>query len=35
MALRHRPAEPAATANYLFGRHVADNANWGRYIEGW
>lgn len=35
MNLRHRPAEPAATANYLFGRHLADNAGWGKYIEGW
>jgi 5-methylcytosine-specific restriction endonuclease McrA len=35
MNLRHRPAEPAATANYMFGRHLADNADWGKYIEGW
>ncbi len=35
MNLRHRPAEPAATANYLFGRHLTDNADWGKFIEGW
>ncbi len=35
MNLRRRPAEPAATASYLFGRHVADNADWARYIDGW
>lgn len=35
MALRHRPAEPSPTADYLFGRHLADNADWKKYIEGW
>ena len=35
MALRHRPAEPVPTAAYLFGRHLADNADWRQYIEGW
>jgi 5-methylcytosine-specific restriction endonuclease McrA len=35
MHLRHRPAEPAATANYLFGRHLAENADWAQYIDGW
>ncbi len=35
MSLRHRPAEPAATAGYMFGRHLAENANWRQYIEGW
>jgi 5-methylcytosine-specific restriction endonuclease McrA len=35
MALRHRPAEPAPTAAYLFGRHVTENADWRKYIEGW
>jgi 5-methylcytosine-specific restriction endonuclease McrA len=35
MQLRHRPGEPAATANYLFGRHLDENADWKRYIDGW
>ena len=35
MHLRHNPAEPAATAAYLFGRHLADNADWAKYIDGW
>ena len=35
MHLRRNPAEPAATAAYLFGRHLSDNANWAKYIEGW
>jgi len=35
MHLRHRPAEPAATASYLFGRHLGDNADWAKYIDGW
>jgi len=35
MHLRHRPSEPAPTAHYLFGRHLADNAEWQSYIEGW
>jgi 5-methylcytosine-specific restriction endonuclease McrA len=35
MPLRRNPAEPAATAAYLFGRHLADNADWAKYIDGW
>jgi 5-methylcytosine-specific restriction endonuclease McrA len=35
MNLRRRPSEPAATANYLFGRHLGENADWRKYIEGW
>ncbi len=35
MALRHRPAEPAPTARDLFGRHLRDNEDWGRFIDGW
>ena len=35
MALRHRPVEPAPTAAYLFGRHVTENSDWNKYIEGW
>ena len=35
MALHHRPAEPAPTATYMFGRHLAENEDWLKYIEGW
>ena len=35
MHLRRNPAEPAATAAYLFGRHLGDNADWAKYIDGW
>ena len=35
MILRRRPIEPAPTANYLFGRHLADNSGWAKYIDGW
>jgi 5-methylcytosine-specific restriction endonuclease McrA len=35
MALRRRPMEPAPTANYLFGRHLSENADWAKYIDGW
>lgn len=35
MALRRRPMEPAPTAAYLFGRHLAENEDWLKYIEGW
>jgi 5-methylcytosine-specific restriction endonuclease McrA len=35
MHLRHRPGEPAATANYLFSRHLPENGDWKKYIDGW
>jgi 5-methylcytosine-specific restriction endonuclease McrA len=35
MPLRHRPAEPTPTAEYLFGRHLAEHEEWGKYIHGW
>jgi 5-methylcytosine-specific restriction endonuclease McrA len=35
MHLRHRPHEPQPTALYLFGRHLAANQDWQRFIEGW
>ena len=35
MALRRRPAEPSATAAYLFGRHLQENAEWEKFIAGW
>ncbi len=35
MILRRRPTEPSATATYLFGRHLKENAEWVKYIQGW
>ncbi len=35
MTLRHKPAEPTASATYLFGRHLKDNSEWQKYVEGW
>ncbi len=35
MALRRRPVEPVPTARYLFGRHLRENQDWNRFIEGW
>ncbi len=35
MNLKHKPAEPPATAAYLFGRHLKENAEWEKYIAGW
>jgi len=35
MTLRHKPGEPPATAAYLFGRHLRENAEWEQYIQGW
>jgi 5-methylcytosine-specific restriction endonuclease McrA len=35
MHLKHKPAEPAATANYLFSRHLKDNVEWEKFIKGW
>jgi len=35
MLLKHKPDEPTATASYLFGRHLKDNTEWEKYIQGW
>ena len=35
MRLLHRPHEPAATAGYLFSRHLGENQEWLPFIEGW
>ncbi|HLF01205.1 MAG TPA: HNH endonuclease [Anaerolineales bacterium] len=35
MTLKHKPGEPPATAAYLFGRHLKENAEWEKYIHGW
>jgi 5-methylcytosine-specific restriction endonuclease McrA len=35
MSLLHPPLEPPASAVYLFGRHIEENADWEQYIRGW
>ncbi|MCK4471871.1 MAG: HNH endonuclease [Anaerolineae bacterium] len=35
MKLLHQPFEPRPTAQYLFGRYLAGDGLWTRYLEGW
>jgi len=35
MRLLREPFEPRPTADYLFGQHLQENAEWRPYIEGW
>jgi 5-methylcytosine-specific restriction endonuclease McrA len=35
MHLLRIPKEPPVSASYLFGRHLADNAEWEPFISGW
>jgi 5-methylcytosine-specific restriction endonuclease McrA len=35
MTLKRPPTEPPATAAYLFGKHLKENAEWERFIQGW
>lgn len=35
MALRRKPYEPRATANYLYGSFAEGNGQWGQFLEGW
>ena len=35
MHLLRPPVEPPTSANYLFGRHISDNAEWVPFVEGW
>ncbi|MCS7011318.1 MAG: HNH endonuclease [Anaerolineales bacterium] len=35
MILLHEPKEPPASALYLFGQHLEENAEWEEYIAGW
>ncbi len=35
MHLLRNPQEPPASAQYLFGRHIEENQEWGKYLEGW
>jgi 5-methylcytosine-specific restriction endonuclease McrA len=29
------PAEPPSSANYIFGRHLPENAEWETFLSGW
>jgi len=35
MTLLRSPAEPPASASYLFGRYIYDKEEWAQFIEGW
>jgi 5-methylcytosine-specific restriction endonuclease McrA len=35
MTLLKTPTEPPANAAYIFGRHLAENAEWEPFINGW
>ena len=35
MRLLHSPGEPPSSAQYIFGRHLADNSDWEIFLSGW
>jgi 5-methylcytosine-specific restriction endonuclease McrA len=35
MRLLHQPVEPPMSAHYIFGRHLAENAEWEIFLNGW
>ncbi len=35
MRLLRQPAEPPTSAQYVFGRHLAENAEWEIFLNGW
>jgi 5-methylcytosine-specific restriction endonuclease McrA len=35
MRLLRLPAEPPASADYIFGRHLRENQEWLPFVEGW
>lgn len=35
MSLLRTPAEPPASAKYIFGRHMRQNVDWIPFVEGW
>ncbi len=35
MHLLRTPTEPPTSANYIFGRHLADNQEWESFLTGW
>jgi 5-methylcytosine-specific restriction endonuclease McrA len=35
MNLLRQPAEPPSSAQYIFGRHLAENGEWEMFLTGW
>lgn len=35
MYLPHKPKSPSSSAQYIFGRYVKGNEEWGPFLEGW
>jgi 5-methylcytosine-specific restriction endonuclease McrA len=35
MRLLHQPVEPPSSADYIFGRHLTENAEWETFLNGW
>jgi 5-methylcytosine-specific restriction endonuclease McrA len=35
MRLLRHPSEPPTSANYIFGRHLSENAEWESFLVGW
>jgi hypothetical protein len=35
MRLLRAPAEPPASATYIFGRHLNENQEWLPFVQGW
>lgn len=35
MKLLRQPAEPPASASYIFGRHLKENLDWVPFVDGW
>jgi 5-methylcytosine-specific restriction endonuclease McrA len=35
MHLLRQPGEPPSSARYVFGRHLAENAEWETFLSGW
>lgn len=35
MRLLHQPGTPSSSAQYIFGRYVSGNQEWGPFLEGW
>ncbi len=35
MALRRRPHEPSASAEYLFGHMLSGHSDWAEFLKGW
>jgi 5-methylcytosine-specific restriction endonuclease McrA len=35
MHLLRQPGEPPSSAQYIFGRHLAENSEWETFLSGW